>query len=101
MMVLAEIIRIEGVSAKPSEKKPGTYSLKVYIKNVGEENAEINSIYVLNIYGNVFCAEVLNLILSPGDVGYISLECELEKMSQYFVKVSTRKGYESLYSISI
>jgi hypothetical protein len=98
---LVELIRIEGVSIKQTGTKANSYSVRVFIKNVGDETAEVNSIYVFNIYGNVYCAEVFELKLSPGEVGSISMECELEKMAQYFVKASTKKGYESLYSISI
>ncbi|MEM0020617.1 MAG: hypothetical protein QW039_01620 [Fervidicoccaceae archaeon] len=98
---MPELIRIEGVSVKPLPGKPGSYTVRVFIKNVGDEISEINSVYVFNIYGNVYCADIFQLKLSPGEVNSITLECELEKMAQYFVKASTKKGYESLYSISL
>jgi len=98
---LAEIVRIEGVSIKEIPTKPNKYSVRAFIKNVGEEVAVVNSIYVVNLYGNVYCSDFLELKLNPGEVGSINLECELEKMTQYFVKVSTKKGYESVYSVSI
>ncbi|HEW64027.1 MULTISPECIES: hypothetical protein [Fervidicoccus] len=100
-MKMSEQIRIEGVSIKLSENKPGIYKITIFIKNVGEVKADINSAYVFNIYGNVFCSEILNISLQPGEVNTISLECKLEERAPYFAKVATKKGQESLYSFNI
>jgi len=43
---LAEIVRIEGVSIKEIPTKPNKYSVRAFIKNVGEEVAVVNSIYI-------------------------------------------------------
>lgn len=98
---MPEQIRIEGVSLKPSKEKIGSYSIEIFVKNVGSELAEINSAYIFNIYGNVYCSKVFDVKLNPGEVSIIQLDCKLEERAPYFAKVSTRKGQESLYSFNI
>ncbi len=94
---LQERIKIEGV-----EISGGTINT-VYVRNIGDVNAEIDTVYLIDPTGSSTDCDVSNTELTPGTLSEIDTSgCGFGVTSgeTYVIKVVTTTGAEASYSFT-
>ena len=99
---LQERIKVEGIEVE------GGSITDVYIRNIGDVNANISTIYLVEPSGSVkgVCDKIwlelapgqLNSVAITGDCGSTSGDFSVEVGETYVVKVVTASGAEAAYS---
>jgi len=94
---LQERIKIEGVTIS------GGSVTSVYVRNIGDVNAEVADAYLIDPSGSSTRCDVADTLLSPGDLSPIDTSgCGFSVTSgeTYVIKVVTTTGAEASYSFT-
>jgi flagellin-like protein len=103
---LYERIKIEGVLVAKGAKT----NITAYVRNIGNVNVKISTVYILNPDGTiveVFSSDGITVtdsadnIISPGNVAEVTVSVTKEKYSPgyaYVIKVVTANGAEAAYT---
>lgn len=92
---LQERIKVEGVDLS------GTRLIGVYVRNVGDVDAVLSSIYLVHPTGDTDQLYSGRLVIDPGTVRRVGVSAYLSPGTTYVVKAVTASGTEASYTFTV